>query len=70
MMDLPSKSTAVKYATSGELPVGHGVVVVQTLSGPLMVVREGKITPGLVAEIVEMHDALKAAGILEDDQEE
>ncbi|MBK3555671.1 hypothetical protein JHN55_03740 [Streptomyces sp. MBT56] len=70
MTNLPSEAAAVKYATSGELPVGHRVVVIQTLSGPLMVVREGKITPDLVAEIVEMHDALKASGILEGDQEE
>ncbi|MFJ2438427.1 hypothetical protein ACIOWM_34990 [Streptomyces anulatus] len=70
MTDKPSQAAAVKYATSGELPVGHRVVVIQTISGPLMVVREGKITPDLVAEIVEMHDALKATGILGDDQEE
>ncbi|WP_228995071.1 hypothetical protein [Streptomyces sp. DH8] len=60
----------MKYATSGELPTGHRVVVIQTITGPLMVVREGKITPDLVEEIVEMYDALKATGILEDDQKE
>jgi len=55
---------AVRYATSSDLPAGHRVVVVQTPTGAVMVVREGKITPDLVQEIVQMHDALAACGML------
>jgi len=67
--ETPKSSAAVTYATSAELPAGKGVVVIQTPHGPVMVVREGKITPALVAEIVEMHDALAASGLLEPEQE-
>ncbi|NUS76663.1 MAG: hypothetical protein HOV70_10750 [Streptomyces sp.] len=69
MTENPKNVAAVTYATSGQLPTGKGVVVIQTLQGPVMVVREGAITPSLVAEIVEMHDALVASGLLDPEQE-
>ena len=54
----------VRYAVSAALPAGQCVVPIQTRDGVLMVVREGKITPEIVAEIVRMYDALTACGMI------
>lgn len=70
MNSASTTQSTVRYATSPDLPAGHGVVVIQTPSGPVMVVRQGKITADLVEEIVEMWDALTASGVLEQPQEE
>lgn len=58
------QAAAMKYAVSADLPTGRRVVPVTTPQGVVMVVREGKITPEIVKEIVEMYDALTALGLV------
>ncbi|MFD7428442.1 hypothetical protein ACFV6Z_15540 [Streptomyces sp. NPDC059818] len=70
MNNASTKQSNVRYATSANLPAGRGVVVIETLNGPVMVVREGKMTVELVEEIVEMYDALAGRGMLGQQQEE
>ncbi|WP_326592775.1 hypothetical protein [Streptomyces brevispora] len=70
MNNASTKQSSVRYATSANLPAGRGVVVIETLNGPVMVVREGKMTVELVEEIVEMYDALAGRGMLGQQQEE
>jgi hypothetical protein len=69
MSNASTKQATVRYATSADLPAGRGVVVIETPHGAVMVVREGKITPELVEEIVQMHDALAASGVLGQQEE-
>lgn len=70
MNSASTTQSTVRYATSPNLPAGHGVVVVQTPNGPVMVVRQGRITADLVEEIVEMWDALTACGVVEQPEKE
>lgn len=64
-MDIASNTpAAIGYAVSADLPTGRRVVPVTTPNGVVMVVREGKITPEVVREIVEMYDALTALGLV------
>lgn len=58
------QTAAMKYAVSADLPTGRRVVPVTTPNGIVMVVREGKITPEVVEEIVRMYDALTALGLV------
>ncbi|MFD6281255.1 hypothetical protein ACFWFI_37685 [Streptomyces sp. NPDC060209] len=53
---------------SSDLPAGRRVVPLTTPNGVVMVVREGKITPELVEEIVEMYDALAALGLVGEEE--
>ncbi|WP_327180437.1 hypothetical protein OG599_35085 (plasmid) [Streptomyces sp. NBC_01335] len=72
-MDASTKTAstgAVKYAVSADVPTGRHVVAIQTLTGVVMVVREGKITPEVLVELHEMYDALTACGILGQQQKE
>lgn len=64
MSNASVEQATVRYATSADLPAGSGVVVIETPTGPVMVVREGKITPEIVEEIVEMYEALELGGLL------
>ncbi|WP_141707768.1 hypothetical protein [Streptomyces sp. PpalLS-921] len=59
-----SQPATLGYAVSADLPTGRRVVPVTTATGVVMVVREGKITPEVVKEIVEMYDALTALGLI------
>lgn len=54
----------MRYAVSADLPAGRRVVPVTTPNGVVMVVREGKITPDVVEEIIRMYDALTALGLV------
>lgn len=53
------------FAVSADLPTGRrNVVPITTPTGVVLVVREGKITPEILREIVEWHDALTALGLV------